>query len=82
MGLMLDMGAFGAGRASVNGLPAAQTPAAAGVSPQGPTTVGQKAFGIVTGSEGSDLGVPYWALCTAGILSIAGLWWIWYSLPR
>jgi uncharacterized membrane protein YedE/YeeE len=77
--MQLDMGlgaaAFGGGYA------AAQTPAAAQASPQGPTTIGQKAFGIVTGSEGgSSTGAV--ALVSAGGLSLALLWFIWYSLPR
>lgn len=81
MGLQLNMGAFGAGSASANGYPAAQTPAAAGASPQGPTTIGQKAFGIVTGSEGGPMTAGI-ALCGVGGLALAALVWIWYSLPR
>ena len=33
-----------------NGYGGAATPAAAGATPQGPTTIGAKAFGIVTGN--------------------------------
>jgi hypothetical protein len=79
--MQLNMGAFGAGSASASGLPGAQTPAAAGASPQGPTTIGQKAFGIVTGSEGGPATAGI-GLLAAGALSLAGLFWIWYSLPR
>jgi hypothetical protein len=77
----LDMGFFGAGSAAVNGYPAAATPAAAGTSPAGPTTIGQKAFGIVTGSPGGPR-TACWSLCVAGAASLAGLWYIWWSLPR
>lgn len=80
-GLSLNMGAFGAGSAAVNGYPAAQTPAAAGASAQGPTTIGQKAFGVVTGSEGGPATAGI-GLCVAGAVSLGLLWWIWYSLPR
>jgi hypothetical protein len=62
------------------GYSTAATPAAAGASPQGPTTIGQKAFGIVTG--GTSSGCAHAALLSGGVLSIIGLVWIWYSLPR
>lgn len=79
-GMSLNMGAFGSGSAAVNGYPAAATPAAATASPQGPTTIGQKAFGIVTGSEGPrTAGI---ALCGGGLLSLGLLVFIYYSLPR
>lgn len=82
--MYLDMGFFGGGQAgssSANGYPPAATPAAAGASPQGPTTIGQKAFGIVTGSESGPRTAGV-SLCVAGAVSLAGLWYIWWSLPR
>ena len=64
-----------------NGYPGAATPAAAGPSAQGPTSVGQKAFGVVTGDEGFyRTGV--WAAIGGGALSLALLFFIWWSLPR
>ena len=78
-GLSLNMGLSGQG-AFGSGYGPAATPAAAAASPQGPTTIGQKAFGIVTGSAGGGVGPV--ALLSVGALSLAGLIWIWYSLPR
>lgn len=78
--MFLNMGINGQGSAAAN-LEPAQTPAAAAASAQGPTTIGQKAFGIVTGSEGGPRTAGI-ALCAAGALSIIGLWYIWWSLPR
>jgi hypothetical protein len=64
-----------------SGYSGAATPAAAGASPQGPTTIGQKAFGIVTGGAARSR-LPHVALLSAGSLSLIGLVWIWWSLPR
>lgn len=78
-GMSLDMGlgtsVFG------SGYPSAATPAAATASPQGPTTVGQKAFGIVTGNQGvpATSGI---AIISSGTLALALLIFIWWSLPR
>jgi hypothetical protein len=63
------------------GYPGAAVPAASGASPQGPTTVGQKAFGIVSGGDA----VPRTsglALVSGGVLSLFLLGFIWWSLPR
>ncbi len=60
-GLSLNMGLGGS--VFTPGYGGASTPAAAGASPQGPTTVGQKAFGIVTGSPGG-----YGAAHVAGMI--------------
>lgn len=62
------------------GYPGAGTPAAANASPQGPTTIGQKAFGIVTG--GTSSGCAHAALISGGTLAILGLAYIYWSLPR
>jgi hypothetical protein len=78
-GLSLDMGLNGQGSFGA-GYGAAATPAAAGASAQGPTTIGQKAFGITTGSGMSQVG-PL-ALLSVGTLSLIGLVYIWWSLPR
>jgi hypothetical protein len=69
------MGLQGAG-----GYSSAATPAAAGASASGPTTIGQKAFGITTGGNGGNVG-PL-ALLSIGTLSLIGLVYIWWSLPR
>jgi hypothetical protein len=76
--MMLNMGLGSSVFASGYG-PAA-TPEAAVASPQGPTTIGQKAFGIVTG--GSSSGIPHVALLSGGFLALAGLAFIYWSLPR
>lgn len=65
-----------------NGYPGASSavPAASGASAQGPTTIGQKAFGIVNG--GSCPRTSGIALVGGGTLSLLGLVFIWWSLPR
>ena len=79
-GLNFDMGI---GTSAMPGMYSglAVTPAAAGASPQGPTTIGQKAFGIVTGGGGvpKTSGV---ALVSSGTLALGLLIFIWWSLPR
>lgn len=78
-GMYLDTGLGGSVFSA--GYPSAATPAAAGASPQGPTTIGQKSFGIVTGGGGvpKTSGV---ALISSGTLSLLALVFIWWSLPR
>ena len=78
-GFVLNTG-LGTSVFAAPGYSAAATPAAANASPQGPTTIGQKAFGVVTGGEGG--GCAHIALVSGGTLAIIGLVWIWYSLPR
>jgi hypothetical protein len=77
---MLNMGlqtsVFGQGYAG------AATPAAAGASPQGPTTIGQKAFGIQTGGGSGMYSCAHIGLLSAGSLSLIGLLFLYYSLPR
>jgi hypothetical protein len=63
-----------------SGYPGARTPAAAGASPQGPTTIGQKSFGIVTGGSGGM--TSCYAVISGGVISLGLLIFIWYSLPR
>ena len=78
-GLSLNMGlgssVFGQG---YNG---AATPAAANASAQGPTTIGQKAFGVVTGNQGCPRTSGY-ALMGGGVIALVLLGFIWWSLPR
>lgn len=78
-GLMLNTGINGS--VFNNGYPGAAVPAAANASPQGPTSIGQKAFGIVGGGDGcpATSGI---ALVSAGTLSLLALAFIWWSLPR
>jgi hypothetical protein len=64
------------------GYPGAATPAAAGASPQGPTTIGQKAFGIQTGGGSGMYSCAHVGLLSAGTLSLLGLLFLYYSLPR
>lgn len=78
--MSLNMGLNGQG-AFGSGYGQAATPAAAGASPQGPTTIGQKAFGITTGGS-AGLTASGIALMSVGTLSLIGLVWIWWTLPR
>ena len=78
----LQLGGGIRGSVFSNGYPgtAAAVPDAAGASPQGPTSIGQKAFGIVNGGDtDKTAGV---ALVSAGTLSLVALVFIWWSLPR
>jgi hypothetical protein len=77
-GILLNMGLGGS--ALAGGYPGSATPAAAGVSPQGPT-VGTKAFGIVTGSPSVPKTSGY-ALISGGTIALGLLVFIWWSLPR
>jgi hypothetical protein len=65
-----------------SGYGAAATPAAAGASPQGPTTIGQKAFGITTGSGSGMYSCAHIGLISGGTFALAALLFIYYSLPR
>lgn len=78
-GMSLNMGLGSS--VFTQGYPGAATPAAAGASPQGPTTIGQKAFGITTGAPNVP-GTSGNALITGGGLALALLVFIWWSLPR
>ena len=63
------------------GYPGAATPPAAAPTPQGNTSVGAKAFGIVTGGGGLYR-TGLWASVGGGVLALAVLGFIYYSLPR
>jgi hypothetical protein len=78
MSLALNMGLGGSG--TVSGFSGASVPAAA-QTPTGPRTIGQQAFGIVSGdSGGSD--TPAYAIMGGGALALGLLVFIWWSLPR
>lgn len=79
-GLTLNSG-LGASVFAQGGYPGAATPAAAGATPQGPTSIGQKAFGVVTGDEGTYR-TGLWASVGGGTLALGLLIFIWWSLPR
>lgn len=78
-GLSLDMGLGSS--VFTSGYPSAATPAAANASPQGPTTIGQKAFGVVTGNQGVPR-TSFYALVGSGSFALVALVLIWWSLPR
>lgn len=63
------------------GYPGAAVPAAASASPQGPSTVGQQAFGIVAGDAGGSNG-PLYAVVGGGAIALGLMVFIWWSLPR
>jgi hypothetical protein len=73
MGLQ-GQGAFGSGYGS------AATPNATTV-PQGPTSIGQKAFGIVTGGD-SPYPYAHIGFVSIGALALGLLAFIYWSLPR
>jgi hypothetical protein len=81
----LDVGLRGRGAAGTGpftaGYGGAATPVASNGSPQGPTTIGQKAYGIVTGSTGGGR-TAHVALVGGGLFALGALIWIWWSLPR
>ena len=79
-GLSLNSG-LGASVFAGGGYPGAATPASAGTTAQGPTSIGQKAFGIVTADEGFHA-TGFWAAVGGGGLAIILLGFIWWSLPR
>jgi hypothetical protein len=68
------------GSVFTSGYPAAAVPAAAGTTPQGPSTIGQQAFGITAGVPGGA--TSYYALVGGGTLALAALIFLWWSLPR
>ena len=74
-------GAAGAGPFTAGYGPAATPVAATGASPQGPTSIGQKAFGIVTGNSGGPR-TAHVALVGGGLFALGALIFIWWSLPR
>jgi len=79
-GLSLNMG-LGSSVFS-QGYNGGATPAAAGASPQGPTTIGQKAWGIQTGGGGGMYSCAHVGLISAGTFSLIALVFLYYSLPR
>jgi hypothetical protein len=72
-GLGASVFAAGYGNASV--------PTAAGASPQGPRSIGQQAFGIVSGDQ-SGPNTSLYAAVGGGAFALAALVFIWWSLPR
>jgi hypothetical protein len=76
---LLNMGLGGS--VIAGGYGGASVPAAAGVTPQGPRTIGQQAFGIVSGDQGGGNTASY-AVMGGGALALGLLVFIWWSLPR
>jgi hypothetical protein len=76
---VLNMGLGGS--VFAGGYPGASVPAAAGVSPQGPVTIGQQAFGVVAGDTGGARTCGY-AILGGGALALGLLVFMWWSLPR
>jgi hypothetical protein len=76
--MMLNMGLNGSGTAAA--YTGAQVPAAA-LTPTGPRTIGQQAFGIVSGDSGGS-NTPAYAIMGGGALALGLLVFIWWSLPR
>jgi len=77
---MLQTGLGLQGSVFAGGYPGAAVPAAAGASAQGPTTIGQKAFGVVTGGRSSNC--AHVALLSSGAFCLGALLFIYWSLPR
>jgi hypothetical protein len=80
MAISLDTG-LGAS-AFAGGYPSAATPAAAGASPQGPRTIGAKAFGITTGGGGGGPATAGPGSPGVAAVSFLVLVYIWWALPR
>jgi hypothetical protein len=78
--VLLNMGLNGNGQFG-SGYSGAATPAAAGASPSGPTSIGAKAFGIGTGPP-NGYSAAHIGLISVGAASIIGLCFIYWSLPR
>ena len=84
-GLTLRTGVSGAANAKLaagTGNYAPMTPAAANAPSAGTTTIGQMAYGISgdgTTPGGRCAGI---GSTIVGAISVAVLWYIWYSLPR
>lgn len=51
-------------------------------SPQGPQTATQAGFGTIAGGPGGKHSRVTFGVLSAGSLALAGLIWIWWSLPR
>ena len=78
MGLSLNMGLQGQG-AFGSGFGGASLPEAA-QQPTGPTTIGARAFGITSGE--SRYPYAHIGFLSVGVAALAGLIWIYWSLPR
>jgi hypothetical protein len=78
-GLNLNMGL--GGQAAAAGYTSAGVPAAA-QTPTGPRTIGQQAFGVVSGAQDDSGGAPFYAVILGGGGALALLAFIWWSLPR
>jgi len=78
-GLSLNMGLQGQGAMGSGFTPGAAVPDPA-LQPTGPTTISQKAWGIVSG--GGRYPVAHLGFVSVGTLALAGLAWIYWSLPR
>jgi hypothetical protein len=51
-------------------------------SPQGPQTATQAGFGTIAGGGGGKASRVTYGVLSAGSLALAGLIFIWWSLPR
>lgn len=84
--LSLNMGingALGGGQGTfLPGYGPAAVPEAAGATPQGPPTIGRKAFGIVAGDGSGGPATPGLGTTAIAVGSLAALVFIWWSLPR
>lgn len=78
-GLQLNMGLNGQGQFG-SGFAGAAVPAAA-QQPQGPSTISEKAFGVVSPGSGG-VSAAHAALLLGGVASMGLLVWLYWSLPR
>ncbi len=63
--------------------PGAAVPAVGPASLQGPATVGRDGYGVIVPGLLPGLGpVPYRAACWGGVAALAGLVFLWCSLPK
>lgn len=58
------------------------TPASAQPSTSGANTIAQKAYGISGSGTGGGTKTAAWGSMSVGALALAGLIYLWWSLPR
>jgi len=67
---------------SVGGSYTPMTPAAAQPSTSGAQTIGQLAYGINGTGDNSQRSIAGYGSVSVGILALAGLIYLWWTLPR
>jgi hypothetical protein len=79
---MLNMPGLGFNASAFGYTSQASKGTATWASPQGPQTATQAGFGTVAGDSGRAASRVTYGVLSAGSLALAGLIFIWWSLPR